>query len=306
MQFELSEALINDILFSMEDQNDEFYLDTQNGVVISEGEIEEAEAEANGEGGENRFIGLPEWDSSEGFRLMERFAAGFKNTVIRDKLTAALERGKGVFRAFKNVLTDHSEAEQLWFSFKEHEMRRVILEWYNALREEWGLERVGPEPEETVDLVLEDFRFRKGRPADAAAVGILHKFCLADLQLPPEIKGDSAFIDPLGEEADLLVAETNAGEFAGFISSRVRGELLVVSALEVRPEYRGLGLGEALLNRLLEKAGIIKGSPQELQGPSKTVSQVSMELPADAKGFSRVLLRSNFAPYAVKYSLTGN
>ena len=28
-------------------------------------------------------------------------------------------------------------------------MRREILEWYNALREEWGLERLGEEPEET-------------------------------------------------------------------------------------------------------------------------------------------------------------
>ena len=102
MQFELTEALIDAILFSMEDQKDEFYLDCREGTVVGKQdggrELEEP----------GRFVRLPKWDSSEGFHLMERCAATFKNQVVREKLTAALDRGRGVFRAFKDVLTEHS------------------------------------------------------------------------------------------------------------------------------------------------------------------------------------------------------
>lgn len=38
-------------------------------------------------------------------------------------------------------------------------MKREVIRWYNALREEWGLELIGEEPEETDDLVQDDFRF---------------------------------------------------------------------------------------------------------------------------------------------------
>ena len=124
MQFELTEALLDDILFSMEDQVGNFYIDCHEGVVVNwddcRDEMEEDEEE-------DRFIGLPEWDSSSGFRLMERFAAAFRNPLIRNELCAALNRGKGVFRAFKNTLGQYPEAEKLWFSFKEREMKREVI-----------------------------------------------------------------------------------------------------------------------------------------------------------------------------------
>jgi hypothetical protein len=164
MQFELTEALIDDILFSMEDQEGEFYLDTLEGIVAGGLEGPDVFGEEDG-GGENdgRYIDLPEWDSASGFRLMERFAAGFRNPLVREELTSALGHGKGVFRAFKNTLSRYPETEKLWFAFKEREMKREIIMWYNGLREEWGLEKIGMEPEETGDLVLEDFRFRPFR-----------------------------------------------------------------------------------------------------------------------------------------------
>lgn len=295
----MTEALLDDILFSMEDQNEKFYMDTQEGMVAGGLDFEFQDNLAGDEEEDpGRYIPLPNWDSAEGFRLMERFASGFRNPPIRDKLTAALDRGKGVFRAFKDVLNAHPEAEQLWFAFKEREMRRIIINWYNGLREEWGLERIGVEPEETEDLVLEDFRFREGSGNDGIIAGALHEQCREEQvngpgNLPAEQghaltreKGNWVFPGDVS-----LVAETGNGEFAGYVSGCRNGTVLWITALEVRPEYRGLGIGEALLTRLLEKVD------------PRSVSDVLIDLPAGAEGFSRVLVREAFSPRSTRYWL---
>jgi GNAT superfamily N-acetyltransferase len=279
MQFELTEALIDDILFAMEDQQGEFFVDTQDGVVAGGPDFDLDDLS-----GEDRFIDLPEWDSSEGYRLMEHFAAGCKNQVIRHKLSAALDRGKGVFRAFKDALGPHPEAEQLWFAFKEREMRKAILRWYNVLREEWGLERIGGEPEETEELVFEDFRFREAGAGDEIAAVKLHNECLAAYA---RVGGE----DWVFPGALALVAETGGGDFTAYISAVRNAGILRIAALEVRPEYRGLGIGKALLSRLLERI-----DPGE-------VSEVLIDLPAEAEGFSRVLFRESFTPYASRYRM---
>ncbi len=69
MQFELDETLVDSILFSMEDQNDTFLVDTHEADVVSVNDLEEEEFEDD-----EHYISLPEWDSNDGFRLMERFA----------------------------------------------------------------------------------------------------------------------------------------------------------------------------------------------------------------------------------------
>ncbi|GHV12735.1 hypothetical protein FACS189491_06320 [Spirochaetia bacterium] len=294
MQFELTEALIDNILFAMENQDGEFLVDTQAGVVVSQND-------EDFEGSIDRYIDLPEWESTDGFRLMERFAAGLRNPVIRTELTAALDRGRGVFRAFKDILEHHPEAEKLWFTHKEREMKRQIIRWYNSLREEWGLARIGDEPEDTADLVLEDFRFRSPKEADVAAAGELHRLCIGEYQKYAAENGiaGAAFEEdtPPAGLAAALVAETGGGEFAGYISAVHKGLALHINALEVRPEYRGLGIGEALLSRFLEKAA------QETSGQGQ-VSRLTIDLPAGAEGFSRVLLRSSFKAYAVRYCVT--
>ena len=296
MQFELTEALLDDILFSMEDQDGDFYIDCQEGIVINRAwDIDSRDEMDNNT--TDRFISLPEWDSSNGFRLMERFAASFRNPMIRNELCTALNRGKGVFRAFKNTLTQYPEAEKLWFSYKEREMKREVVRWYNGMREEWGLKKIGIEPEETTDLVLEDFRFREpdasasggsitpggtsGR--DLALITELHNHCMetADPDFP---KQDI-------DETFTFMAETGSSEFAGYISASRKGSDLFITALEVKPEYRGLGIGKALLDHLFEKLENIK--------PAK----VYIDLPADSEGFSRALIREGFEPRMTRYCL---
>lgn len=283
MVFELTSALIDNILFAMENQEGDFFLDTQAGVVA--GGPDET-LEADGE----RYILLPGWESSDGFRLMERFTASLRNPLIREKLSAALDGGRGVFRAFKDILGRYPETEKLWLAFKEREMKRKIIRWYNALREEWGLARIGEEPEETGDLVYEDFYFCESRPEDRSAAAALHALCIAENNMPvPGEENPWAFPGVLS-----FTVKTQGEEFAGYIAAINRGAALHICALEVKPEYRGLGIGETLLTRLLNAAGKTK------------ITQVTLDLPVESERFSRVLSRESFKPCTTRYCRTLN
>jgi ribosomal protein S18 acetylase RimI-like enzyme len=296
MRFELTEALIDDILFAMEDQEGSFLLDTVEGVVA--GGLDGVDFSYDDEDGE-RYIDLPEWDSADGFRLMERFAAGFRNPVICKELNSALGRGKGVFRAFKDVLGRYPEAEKLWFSLKEKEMKREIWRWYNGLREEWGLEKIGVEPEDTDDLVLEDFYFRPFKEKDRIQAEALHRRCVDELEEKLAEADSRADIETIAGELYSfrstpgasfgVIVESQGGEFAGYICGVLKGAALYIQSLEIKPEYRGLGLGEALLVKFIDSLDREK------------IKKVMLDIPSWTDGFSRVLLRESFKPYAARY-----
>jgi ribosomal protein S18 acetylase RimI-like enzyme len=287
MQFELDSALLDQIIFFMEDQDGVFYVDTQEGMVLGEDDEEFDSDEF--EDDNDRYVSLPDWGPSDGFRLMEKFAASLKNALAREGLSSALDRGRGVFRAFKNALAQYPEAEKLWYAYKEREMKRVVIAWYNSLRETWGLELIGEEPEDLAGLALEDFRFRAGTESDAALAEKLHRACLKefnekfnegfDKKFNAE-KADAEIFCGMGEWVFTggisFTAETAGGEFAGYVSAaNVSGETVRVCALEVKPEYRGLGLGKALISLLLEQAD------------SGKIPRIIIDLPAGQEYFSR-------------------
>jgi len=292
MQFELNQTLIDEIIFFMEDQSGEFLLDTQEGIVIKMDDEEFDQDDFDADNG--RYVSLPDWGPSDGFRLMEHFTAGLHNALVRGELSSALDRGRGVFRAFKDTLARYPETEKLWFGYKDREMKRKVISWYNSLRETWGLELIGEEPEDIAGLALEDFRFRTGTAQDSALAQELHHDCLdGDDGVHAEQASSAAVAAGMGEwvfPGDLcLVAETAGGEFAGYISAARADTGLRVCALEVQAEYRGLGLGKALLSRLLEQAD------------SEKILHVIADLPAGQEHFARALLRENFSPRVQRY-----
>ena len=287
MRFELDNALMDDILFNMENQEGEFLLDTSEGQVIDINNNDYGEEPDYNDGG--RFLALPEWSPKDGFRLMGKFTAGLKNPVLRHELSLALSRNKGVFRFFKNVLEQYPETEKLWFSYKEREMKREVLAWYNVLREEWGLQPIGGEPEDTSSLILEDFILREGKEADREKAQTLRRLCVQERE-DKEISAVYESMNPFVFPGDLCFAAENAdGDFCGCISA-VKNEpsFLKICALEVKSEYRALGLGKALLSKLLEKADEQKFA-------------VTIDLPADMDFFSRALLLEEFKPCVQRY-----
>jgi len=212
MGFELDNILINQILFHMENQEEVFVLDARKNQIVNS---------ANIDNDDKNYIALPVWTPKDGYRLMEKFTVKLNNPVVREELTDALNKNKGVFRAFRDVLEQYPEIEKMWLKYKEQKIKTRIINWYNALREEWGLEPIGFEPEDTSSLVLEDFIFK--------------------------------------EKEDFNIAAENAnGELIGQIIARLEGAILYIDTLEVNPEYRGMGLGKTLLAKLLEKADKLK------------------------------------------------
>ncbi|MDR1218089.1 MAG: GNAT family N-acetyltransferase [Treponema sp.] len=275
MYFELTPALIEDMLFCMENQNVRFVLDTENASVVDKDDSEGV-VDTNDLSGD-RYIPIPEWNSSDGFHLMECFAASFHNPLVRDALQSSLVQGKGVFRAFKAALNEFPGAEKHWFSFKRRRMRHRIVSWYNALREQRNMEKIGEEPDETEDLFPEDFIFRSYEAKDADAVNALHNKCGA---------GNSHDVgDPV------FVVETASHDFVGFIAVTRKKAVLSICNLEVHPEYRGLGIGSELCSRLIQTL-------EQEHAP-----KVYMDLPVEFEGFSRFLYRSSFKPVATRYCL---
>ena len=287
MRFELDDALMDDILFFMENQEGEFLLDTHEGQIIDINNNDYGEEPDYNDS--ERFFALPEWSPREGFRLMEKFTAGLKNPVLRHELSIALSKNRGVFRFFKNVIEQYPETEKLWFSYKEREMKREVLAWYNALREEWGLQPIGSEPEDTSALILEDFVLRRGNESDREKAQSLRKLRIEEHK-DKEISAVYESMNPFIFPGDLcFIAENANGDFCGYISSvKDMPSTLRICALEVKSEYRALGIGKTLLSKLLEKA-----DEQKLS--------VTIDLPADREYFSRTLRLEGFKPCVQRF-----
>lgn len=278
MAFELTPEIVDQVIFGMENQEHDFMVDVENGHVAPRAEITPGhEAEP-----------IPRWRSVDGYNLMERFVVDLRNPIVREELRAILSSGKGVFRSFKDTLKEHPEMERLWFRYKEREMRRVVFEWYNELRDRWGLDRVPIDLEtETDNLILADFSFER----DALSVDEAREYAHdAREEVLAKLSGDTerALMEGLEQvdadhELHSIVASTPDGESVAAVCAVVhrenRSPVAVINALFVEPEYRGLGLARELLSRIFRVL------------EEEAVSTVHMELPGDA-GALRPLLDS--------------
>lgn len=274
--FPLTEEFIDQLIFAMEDQKRRFIVDSNSGdIIASDDDLPD-------------YLEIPLWRQIEGFNLMEKFVSKLRNPLHRELLHSALTSGKGVFRNFKDALKKNGHLERLWFSFKEKEMRRLVREWYNEQRELKGLQRLGPEPEETEDLLLSDFTIKPGSAEQLEAVIELDRQAFAENieNLNPEkieelYREKRSFMpDPLDKGSSLLICETPEGELAGFAWG-VESESRLDSSMEmhliqlaVARNMRGLGMGTQLLHHFIRQARSlgIRRLGTELSGPALELS----------------------------------
>lgn len=264
MEFQLQDEYINDILFAMEDQNNTYLYDSMENTCVLADSIDDLQDNEFAETQtDQRYYDIPEWDSISGFRMMDRFASTVKNPLVREDLRMVLDSGQGVFRAFKNIIKSNLDLERQWYQFKERHMRSIVTEWYNTLRVSWGLERIGLEPEETEDLVMQDFVFKKLDPQEyptfVAITESWYQEIKDDIGLDLSIAIKSIYTSLQGsttENTKIFVAETSEGELAGISFSQACPEQSVsvaqIPLIFVLPEYRGMGVAQALLEKTIE------------------------------------------------------
>jgi GNAT superfamily N-acetyltransferase len=246
----LTDEVIDNITFWMEDQSGSFVINIQTGDILN---VNDAPW---GEVSEEDWVDLPEWGPTNGFGIMENFTASLKNPPAQKKLAAALNRGRGVFRAFKDAVAEFPEVEKMWFAYKEKELKKTVCAWYAGLCEEHGIQKIGVEPEETDELIKEDFQFAIEK-----------------------------------EEKSVTIIVRNAPDKqAGRIFAKIGSGRLTVEELFVEEAFRGLGLGEELLKKLLAEYEDMT---------------VTIDIPIESDAFSRVLLRENFTPQLTRFERRG-
>ena len=280
MKFDLIPEIVDRIVFAMEDQSADYSVDVDTAEMVKD----------QGAHLGDRFVSIPPWRPLDGFQLMERFVATLRNPVHRGRLREALSSGGRVFRTFKDELKRSPYLEQLWYRFKMTEMRRVVTEWYDTERRSRGLARLGPEPEETDDLLASEFAFGRARSCEMAYVARLQDALSAAGSAPRSVPSAD---DP---RALVIVARCSQPGIAGFIAGRRADDgALSIEAIAVAPDFQGLGVGQALLGHFIdqgERLGV-HAIQVELAGPEQELATMFVQ-----QGFSAVAqtLRLSLAP----------
>ena len=258
MQFELTDELTDDIISAMENQDVEYAVDAKEGqLVVSDSDGNKPD--------DDRYYSLPEWGPSDGFELRESFVNNLHAPLAREELQSAMHSGRGVFKNFRNVLKSYPEIDKRWHIFKHRSMSARINEWYNSLREIWGLEKLDQLPESDESLVHDDFSFKEyDSAADKKTIlfNITAGTC-EDESLPPEV--NEAFYGLWKAQFEGLSPENQTGyicfslsdEFAGCITAspllQNQEKLVMITSLFVPEQFRGLGIGTELIEMCISK-----------------------------------------------------
>ena len=267
VKFDLVAEIVDRIVFAMEDQGADYSVDVETAEMVKDRGAHLGE----------RFVPIPPWRPIDGFHLMERFVAALRNPIHRDRLRHALNSRGRVFRAFKDELRRIPYVEQRWYRFKMAEMRRIVTEWYDLERRSRGLERLGPEPEETDDLVASEFAFGRADAGDLEHVVRLHE------------DARQLTADP---NALLVVVRGSRPGIVGFIGGVPEGNGTVcVGAIAVAPEFRGLGIGRSLLSHFIDEAA------------GAGYSSVQVALCGREQEFERLFVQQGFSPVAKTFRL---
>ena len=252
----LNQELIDQMIFAIENQNNTPFFDIETESLL----YLESNQEINFEADPDRYWPLPEWKPANGFQLMKQFVGQLNNPVYQKKLSDALQSGKGVFRKFKDIIKESREIEKKWLLFKEKEMEKIILEWFEIYTESSVLDESGDAEEEVTDLILSDFTI------ELENGGHLELFSLWDSASWDEIfpgktkKEKNFYIDRIRDSQPLSVNENSfiltalepEGSPVGFIWSTVlefdkNNRIGWFRQIYVLPEFRGLGIGKLLI-----------------------------------------------------------
>ena len=252
--FELTDTIMERIVFAMEDQTRSRLIDLRTGDLAM-----------NAEGSRDDYLAPPpSWTAADGFRLMEGYCARLRNLELKRALVKALSRGKGVFKAFKQVLSEYPEEDAQYREYKNHFLKRHIQSWMDDMRESVGLARLGPEPEEFDDLVDEEFHIESGQfmALDFDLTSLVGEACAeSSAWLPAAIallekRETEDFLKRQGKAVTVRFIRGADGRpiatAAGAVEMTEGHPLGLVRFLHVAGDFRSLGFEQRLLESLDE------------------------------------------------------
>ena len=262
----LSDEFLYQVIFCMEDQANEYCIDLKDGVIN-----ETVFVESRRELEPQRFLDLPPWYPSDGYRTMEKFVSTLRNPIYRERLRLVLQSGKGVFRQFKDVLAEQPSLERLWYYFKDREIRRLVFYWYERHDEAFRLARLGEEaPEDRPDeLIRQDFILTTEVDSYKEEIDLLIERAIGRLnesgqRLDKYLGAQLSKASKEQSDDQFIVALSLSEQFVGFIQYRVNIEesIAVISCYGVEDEFQGLGVFHFLFDAL--SASLLKRGIREV------------------------------------------
>ena len=144
-------------------------------------------------------------------------------------------------------------------------MSARINEWYNSLREIWGLEKLDQLPESDENLVHDDFSFKEyDSVSDRKTIllNITADSC-EDETLPPEVNRafyglwKTQFEGVSSDNPTGYICSSLSDAFAGCITAsplvQNQEKIVMITSLFVPEQFRGLGIGAELINMCISR-----------------------------------------------------
>ncbi len=246
----LSEATLSEIVFGMENQNEDYVFCLNDGNVYSCASLQEYFDAPD----EMDLVDLPRWTSAEGFRLMCAFSQACEDNNLKKKLNDVLNSGnRGVFKRFRAVLDTVEGATDAWYKFKDKRMFAYIRSWYRKLMTNNPVSEMAlkSSDEEKTGALMVSYEVEHQEKLDAKCLEI-EDMLLKDL--PVARKALSAFTK---QEAFCAYKE----DLCGFVAFEVVQDVALITIYYIEEQSRGLGLFEMLfdlMNRSLQRRGVKK------------------------------------------------
>ena len=151
--FQLTDASLERIIFAMEDQSKTQLINLETGDLVEAALVPPEERGSP----DSAYAPPPLWDSRRGFTVLEAFSATVTNPPeLKAALSAALRRGRGVFKAFRAALSADEALFQRFQEFKLRAMRPFVEAWMESHREGTKLASLKDEPEDIGDLIASE------------------------------------------------------------------------------------------------------------------------------------------------------
>lgn len=241
----LTEEILDQIIWGMENQDTEYSLNIQDGTLYSPDTSDEPVSD-------EYLVELPPWQSSDGYQIMVSFTNACKDPELQRRLIKELNsRSHGVFRRFRDVLNTDQEALKQFYEFKDSKMKSFIRTWY---RKNYG--KMTESDHETsydelqMGELLADFEINH--------ISKIDQYCTKLLQTYTENNAVKAKIMDAFSNKEAFIIMKGDVECGALIYEKVQDEACVLYYY-VEPQFRRMGLFSLafdLMNRELERAQV--------------------------------------------------